>query len=55
MSWTSMFNEAMFRDMFQLSSSYVNDYVVHIYSKYMNPDGNNRNCGPVWEEVMQCN
>ena len=55
MLWTIMFNEAMFRIMFLLSSSNVNDYVAHIYSKYVNLDGNNGNCGPVWEEVIQCN
>ena len=28
----------------------VNDYVMHIYSKYADLDP----CGPGWEEVVQC-
>ena len=31
MSWTSMFNEATFREILFPSSSNVNDYVAHIY------------------------
>ena len=38
-----MFNEAMSREMLLPSSGVVNDYVAHIYSKYKDLDGNNRN------------
>ena len=36
-----------------IPSSSVNDYVAHIYSKYMDLDGNNSTCRPGWKEVVQ--
>ena len=42
-----MFNEAKFREIFSPSSGnvndYINGYVAHIYRKYVDPDGKNRN------------
>lgn len=34
-------------------SSSVNDYDAHIYSKYMDLDGNDSTCRPGWKEVVQ--
>ena len=52
-SWTSMFNEVIFREILFPSSDNVTNYVVHILREYADLDGNDRTCGPGWEEVAQ--
>ena len=42
-----MFIDAKFQETFLPSSGNINDYVTHLV-------GNNRTCGPGWEEVVQC-
>ena len=42
MSWTSMFNQAIFQVILLTSAHNINDYVVHIYSKYAELDRNNK-------------
>ena len=39
-----MFNEAMSWGMLLPSLGNVNDYVMHIYGKYTDPEGKNRIC-----------
>ena len=49
-----MFNGATFREnLFPLSEN-VNNYAAHIWRKYLNLDGNNKICGPGWEEFVHC-
>ena len=46
-----MFNESTFQEVLLLSLAKVNGYVAHVQRKYADLDGNNRTCGPGWEEV----
>ena len=52
-SQTSMVNEATFQEILLPSSGNLDDYVVHIFSKYVDLDGNSRTCGPGWEKIAQ--
>ena len=45
-SQTSMVNEATFQEILLPSSGNLDDYDVHIFSKYVDLDGNSRTCGP---------
>ena len=47
-------NEATFWEMLFLLLGNINDYVMHICSKYADLDRNNRTCRPGWEEVAEC-
>ena len=48
-----MFNEAKYRKMLLPSSGSVNDFVMHVYSKYADVDGNNKICQPGCQEVVK--